>query len=449
MNIDDTIVAISSPPGAAQRGIVRLSGPSALDVAGRVFDSPGDWQAAPHGYVEGCVAIGDHQLPASALLFRAPRSYTRQDMVELHLLGSPVLLAELVEACLKNGARRAGAGEFTARAFLAGAMDLAQASGVAGIIAARSADELHAAQRLLYGSLSRTALAAREQIADLLSLVEGALDFADEPIEFIRPVELRERLTALRDSLTATGVAGMRVERFGRLPTIVLTGPPNVGKSSLLNRLAGQERAICTPIAGTTRDVLSARVLFGAISCTLIDVAGDDQPGSEIEKDAQEASARAVEDADLVLVVREASAEMPGTPQRRCDILVINKIDLIRDRGVGNTVTGGSTCRVSALTGEGLDELARLVEKALSHRTADRRDAAIALMAEHRDAILQAIGAIDSAVALAAACDENLQDADLVAAELRLAAEALGTLVGHEDTEQLLGRIFSRFCVGK
>jgi tRNA modification GTPase len=452
MNIDDTIVAISSPSGGAQRGIVRLSGPAAIAITDSVFESSQSWKEGTCSVcVQGSVRFGTTKLPAEILVFRAPRSYSRQDVIELHLLGSPPLLARLVESCLAAGSRRAEAGEFTARAFLAGAMDIAQVSGIAGMIAARSTDELHAAQRLLYGALSETALSARERIADLLSLVEGALDFADEPIEFITPAQLRERLGAVRQSLAAIGAAGTRTERFDRLPAVVLTGAPNAGKSSLLNRLAGEERAICTPIAGTTRDVLTATVPLGSITCRFVDVAGRGEPNDAIEAAAQAAAARAVADADLVLQVVDASIN-PQMLQRIGDVLVLNKADLLLPllrTELSERFADYSPCWVSALTGEGIELLSLRIEGMLGARTADRGDAAIALMAEHRDALERTIQAIDAAIAIAAGCDEHLEDADLVAAELRQAAESLGRLVGEEDTEELLGRIFARFCVGK
>lgn len=457
MNIDDTIVAISSPPGAAPRGIVRLSGAQALSITDRLFHADSGTPVSTceaNAYLAGTLVVGPTRLPAAAYVFRAPRSYTRQDVVELHMIGSPGVLAIIVEDCLSAGARRAEAGEFTARAFVGGAMDFSQAHGVAGLIAARSDEQLRAAERLLHGALSKTALAAREELADLLSLVEGALDFADEPIEFITPTQLRQRLQSVHASLTATAAAGIRAERFERLPTVVLVGPPNAGKSSLLNRLAGVDRAICTPIAGTTRDVLSAPLSLQSTQCLLIDIAGREDAQTEIDSLAQAAAISALKDADLVLEVVDVTTPAKHMRDQTPCIVVLNKSDLLNktDRLAALerwAQEAKATCFVSALTGEGCGELKQLIEAALHARPADAGEAAIALMAEHRDALESAIQSIENAVALSQACTDSLQDADLVAVELHAAADALGRLVGRDDTEELLGRIFSRFCVGK
>jgi tRNA modification GTPase len=468
MNLDDTIVAISSPRGSAARGIVRLSGPQAVAIAAGMFSPSGGEEleaVAENRYLEGQVSVGPGRLPGAVYLFRGPRSYTRQDVVEVHLLGAPGVLAMLVEGCLAAGARRAEPGEFTARAFLAGAFDLSQVHGIAGMIAARSDHQLRAAYRLLHGALARTAEQAREELADLLSLVEGALDFADEPIEFISAGELRQRLGAVHETLRSTAAAGLRAERWGQLAHVVLAGDPNVGKSSLLNRLTGLDRAICTPMAGTTRDVLSAPLELEAMECLLIDVAGltEEQEAGGLHGQTQAAAQQAVRHADLVLHVIDAGRgfgtagpEQSGwreTPGPR--IIVANKCDLLsaeQRTAIGAELQrrAGTHVRfVSAVTGEGCEALKGEIERALYGRTVDVHDASIALMAEHRDALDRAMDSLQRAVGLAAECDESLQDAELVAAELHTAAEALGTLVGQEDTEDLLGRIFSRFCIGK
>ena len=478
MNLGDTIVAVSSPPGAAWRGIVRLSGPDARRIAGLLFlpkadgapSAPGaDLQdsdrAEPSGAaarkasarLEGCVRLGEAPLPAAAYVFPAPRSYTRDDVVELHVLGAPGVLALLVEACLAAGARRAEPGEFTARAYLAGAFDLSQVHAIAGMVAARSDHQLRAAERLLHGALGRTARAAREDLADLISLVEGALDFADEPIEFITPTHLRERLAAVRDALESTAAAGLRAERWGSLPRILLAGPPNVGKSSLMNALTGLDRAICAPTAGTTRDVLSAPLTIEDLECLLVDVAGIDEAKSELDAKAQEAVRRATSEADLVLQVAEAPA--PREPECMAGgapaILVLNKSDLASEEKLASlsenlaAQTRLPVCAVSAKTGRDMEKLKAMIRQALLGRPTDLHDSAIALMAEHRAALEQALEALGRAMELAAPAGEHLDGAELVAAELHAGARALGTLVGEEQTEETLGRIFARFCVGK
>lgn len=485
MNPDDTIVAISSAAGAAARGIVRVSGPAAMDVASGVFDAssatawPPDTavmppqsavmssssadascdpaprnaaQASASKCVEGFVRVGRFRLPGFALVFRAPRSYTAQDVVELHFLGAPVLLGWVVEACIAAGARRAEPGEFTLRAVLAGRMDLSQAHGVAGMIAARSDMQLRAAERLLHGELSRVAGAARERLADLLSLVEGALDFAEEPIEFITPGQLRDGLMEMHKALAATTAAGVRAERWDQLPRVVLAGRPNAGKSSLLNRMTGLDRAICAPVAGTTRDVLSAPLRLGETECLLIDVAGVGDAVDTLDAQAQRAARDALKSADLVVWLEDVTE---SDPARRAEspvsdvpcLLVGNKCDLPGAPRAAKAT--GYDLLVSATTGAGLDELKTALAARLQDRESAVSDSAVALMSEHRAALDSALEALDRAIGLATASCETLADADLVAAELRSVAEELGVLAGREDMEDLLGRIFSRFCVGK
>jgi len=374
----------------------------------------------------------------------------------------------LVEACLAAGARRAEPGEFTARAFLAGGLDLSQVHGIAGMIAAQTDDQLRAAERLLHGALSAAAEHAREELADLLSLVEGAMDFADEPISFITVADLRRRLAAVLASLESTAAAGARAERWLRLPRVLLAGAPNVGKSSLLNRLTGMDRAICAPLAGTTRDVVTAPLSLDVTDCLLMDAAGlDAQAAGESQTKAQAAALTAIREADLTIHVLDASvgdAALPVAPSGDAPVIVaLNKCDLLRkgDCQVGRATPDGTstrsptsgrarpTCFVSALTGEGIARLKEMIASRLHGRRADADDAAIALMAEHREALSEAVEALRAAITAADDCDDELTGADLVAAELHLAADALGLLVGKDQTEDMLGRIFARFCVGK
>ncbi|MCZ6817624.1 MAG: 50S ribosome-binding GTPase [Planctomycetota bacterium] len=461
MNLEDTIVAVSSPPGSAVRGIIRLSGARAFEIAEGVFAASDGRRLPDCGgglHLDGTLRIADAGLPASVALFRRPRSYTGQDIVEIHLLGAPGVVGLTMESLLGGGARRAEAGEFTARAYLAGMMDIAQVHGVAAMIAARSDGQLQAAENLLHGALSRAANGAREELADLLSLVEGALDFADEPIEFITPDQLRERLGSVRESLQGAADAGLRAERWGRLPRVVLTGAPNAGKSSLFNRLTGMDRAICTPVAGTTRDVLSAPLQLRHSECLLIDAAGTGEATSDVEARAQDAARRESANADLLIEVYDASRGRPsgrGGLSAASSLCVANKSDLLASGGLaelrewaGNS-SSDTICVTSALTGEGCERLRRMIEDGLGDRPMDRNDATIALMAEHREGLQGAIAAVEGAIAIASASGDSLENADLVALELRTAADALGLLVGQDLADDLLGRIFARFCVGK
>lgn len=463
MDVEDTIIAVSSPPGSAARGVVRLSGPEAFAIAQGIFaadDGTALMGRAVPVRVMGNVRVGGGALPAAAYVFRGPRSYTRQDVVELHTLGSPVVLGMIVEVGLATGARRAEPGEFTARAFLAGGFDLSQVHGIVGMIAAQSDDQLRAAERLLHGRLSTTAEQAREELADLLSLVEGAMDFADEPISFITAVDLRHRLAKVLASIESTAAAGTRAERWLRLPRVLLVGEPNVGKSSLLNRLTGMDRAICAPVPGTTRDVVTAPLSLDGADCLLMDAAGlTEDAASEPDAKAQAAALAAMRDADLIIYVVDASAgdlsllKAPGGDETRT-IVALNKCDFLVEEASRaargwRDVENACGCLVSAVTGEGIERLKELIAVHLQGRRGDTDESAIALMAEHREALSEALDALRAAVSAAEDCDDELSGAELVAAELHRAADALGLLVGKDQTEDMLGRIFARFCVGK
>ncbi|MBI5762927.1 MAG: 50S ribosome-binding GTPase [Planctomycetes bacterium] len=448
---------MSSPPGGSARGIVRLSGPSAFELVEQPFRPLSGSRRTLNTAVRvsGKLVFGIYAIPAFACYFPQPRSYTRQDMVELHLVGAPTLLGMMVERLLELGARRAEPGEFTTRAFLAGAMDASQVHGVAGLIAARSDRQLRAAEQLLHGSLSQTAHRARETLADLLSLVEGAMDFADEPIEFITPTQLVTRLIEVRDQLGATLSASVRTERWARLPTVALIGPPNAGKSSLFNRLTGMDRAICTPIAGTTRDAISAPMSLGESECLLIDTAGIDDAADSLDAAVQAATSLKQRHADVVIILFDATNDGSNAAVQTASIRVANKCDLIAPNDRARRVAalserlGDTPLLISARTGEGCDSLRTRISGVLAHSDADARDVGVALMAEHREALDRAAEALDRSIGLATCAGNELDNADLVAIELRAAAAALGVLAGRDDTEALLGRIFARFCVGK
>jgi len=461
MIFDDTIAAVSSPPGASARGVIRISGPDALPIADRCFRAADGGRladAASHSRIEGRLTIGDDlECPAALYLFRAPRSYTREDVVELHLPGSPGVLALVMDELLASGARPAEPGEFTARAFHHGALDLGQAEGVAEMIRARSDAQLRAAQRLLDGALGRDAARARETLADLMALVEAALDFADEDIEFITPRELAERLQAVVAPLRAAARSDARVERLAEAPRVVLAGAPNAGKSTLMNRLTGLDRAICSPIAGTTRDVLCAPLSLPAGEALLCDTAGLWETEGEVDRHAARAARDAIADADVVVwLIDLSAAEGTWEEGRRVPaamVNVANKADMLSPAERQNALTrleqrgARVDAVVSARTGEGCDDLRTLLNERL-HLAPPPSDAVV-LSADLRRAVADALDCVDRAIALARSDTASLSQAELVAAELRLAADRFARLAGEISADDLYDRIFSQFCIGK
>ena len=431
MNPADTIVALSSAAGPAARMIVRTAGPAAFEVLRQL--SPG-FIPTPSSAARTVIAFADMSVPAWVYAFAGPRSYTGDDLVEYHLPGSPLLARLLIEAIVAAGARTAGPGEFTARAFLNSRLDLAAAEGVAMTIAATHEDELRAARQLMAGDLSRRLSGPLEMLTEALALVESNLDFAEEDISFIDTAEVRRRV-----ALAASDLATIeRDAAFADRPTgersFVLVGLPNAGKSTLLNALAGTERAVVSPVAGTTRAALSADVTLSRGIVRVTDVAGLERGDDDIGKKMQGHARRAIEQADFVIEVRDGTSAVRAWLPREAHLVVMTKSDLPR---ADQAAVPAIVC--SAKTSDGLPAVRAAMEKLAFGSSAGA--ATLSLTARH-------VGALrDARVALATIVDDS--GGEIVAEALRRAVEALGGVIGRVSPDDVLERVFATFCVGK
>lgn len=464
--LDETIVAISSAPGAGPVGIVRMSGQAAFAIADAIAAGSDD---RPFGEVPGSTRVFGHVhleggglVPADFYLFRAPRSYTRQDMVEIHAPGSPAVLAIIRQLCEAHGALPAQPGEFTARAFLNGAMSLTEAEAVAGVIRAESDTQLRASRRMMDGEVSQAVGSVRDELAELLALVEADIDFAEEPIDFITPPDLEQRLARIDHLLNEWLAGSVTVERFDALPRILLFGPPNAGKSSLMNRLSGTSRAICAAVAGTTRDILTAPVALGRVEAMLLDTAGIDRSEDEIIAQAREMTVSAAERVDTICVVVDLSVreddhvrDMLATLELPRVVIAANKCDLVDEHETAFHVDNlqswklGPVCTVSATADTGIAQLRAALKDALADQTTTTVGESMMISERQHRAVGAARDAIDRAIALAASAGETIDCADLLAFELREALDQLGAVTGDVTTEDLLGQVFANFCIGK
>ena len=455
--LDDTIAAIATPAGEGGLAVVRVSGPRALEVAGAVFrGSVALTQVASHTLHHGWLgdaARSDERIDeVVAAVFRAPASYTREDVVELSCHGGRLPAQRTLAALLAAGARLAGPGEFTLRAFLNGRIDLVQAEAVAELIGARS-DAMHrAALSRLAGEMSRDLRARREEIADLLAEVEARVDFAEDVGGIEVPAAVLQRIATARAGLDARlrGAAWARALREG--VQVVIAGPPNAGKSSLFNRLVGEDRAIVTAVPGTTRDRVSATLELEGALFTLSDTAGLREGGDEVEVLGIERTRHALAESQVVVWVVDGStallaASLPpaGALAGKRAVVVLNKQDLgaACDEGALVAALGADGCgvvRASARTGAGAEAVAAALVRAAGFEPGD-------VLASERQALVLA----RACEALARAGEQGGAGApgEIVALELRDALRALEELLGMHASEDLLDRIFARFCVGK
>ncbi|MBW8313025.1 MAG: tRNA uridine-5-carboxymethylaminomethyl(34) synthesis GTPase MnmE [Rhizobium sp.] len=438
----DTIAAIATAAGAAGVGIVRVSGPGCRAIAHALLGRPPEARHAHYLRFRD----GDGEVIDDGLLihFPAPQSYTGEDVLELQGHGSPLLLARLLLRCLDLGARPARPGEFTERAFLEGRLDLAQAEAVADLISAGSEAAVRAARRSLDGEFSRRVHAVVEGLTALRVWVEAALDFPEEEVDFLAAPELRRRLHDVAADLAALRAAAGRGQRLVDGLHVVIAGAPNAGKSSLLNALAGEDRAIVTDIAGTTRDLLRERVRVEGIELTLVDTAGLREAPDLVEQEGIRRARAELEHADLVLAVLDDQAPVPDLPlPAGLPVLWLhNKADLSGTAAHAERRPDGDHLWLSARTGEGLDALRQRLREAAG--LGEGSDGAFSARARHVDALARA----DALLAQAAA-QLHHGAGELAAEELRRAQDALGEITGTVDADALLGRIFGDFCIGK
>jgi tRNA modification GTPase len=447
MQNGEPIAAIATPPGRGGIGIVRLSGrdlkPFLIALLGRV--------PKPRFATLACLQDAEGRVidEGIVLYFPAPHSYTGEDVVELQGHGGMTVLRLLLQRCLELGARLAEPGEFSKRAFLSGKLDLAQAESVADLIDASTVQAARSAMRSLQGEFSREVNALKEELIELRALTEATLDFPDEEIDFLREADAFGRLERLRRKL-GTLIANARQGALLREGAqVALVGRPNVGKSSLLNRLAREEVAIVTEVPGTTRDTLRSHVEIQGVPFHIIDTAGLRETQDAVERIGIERARAAAAQADLVLVVTEYAWEVtpedeailrelpPGLPR----VIVRNKIDLA---GVAPRLAqegGAAEVWLSAKTGEGVD----LLQQALLQQAGWTGGGEGLFMARERH--LEALARAEER--LAAAAEAAGRGLELFAEELRLAHLALGQITGEFTADDLLGQIFSRFCIGK
>jgi len=446
---NDTIAAIATPAGRGGIGVVRLSGPACVDIARGVLGRvPAARVAGLHRFLD---ADGEAIDAGLALFFPAPHSYTGEDVLELHGHGGPVVMDLLLGRVLELGARPARAGEFTERAFLNDKIDLAQAEAVADLIDSGSAEAARAALRSLQGEFSAAVHELAEAVLELRMWVEAAIDFPEEEIDFLADRSLGTRMESIRARFADLAETARQGALLRDGLTLVIAGRPNAGKSSLMNRLAGYEAAIVTAVPGTTRDVLRERIEIDGLPLHVLDTAGLRESADEVEAEGIRRAHRELERADRVLFIVDASdaaavaavdADLRALPTRAPCTVVMNKIDRV---DATPRLDAGDVARVhlSARTGDGMQLLREHLKDCVGFHPAG--GGALSARARHLDALRRARAHVEEAHRLLV----ERHAGELVAQELTDAQKDLGEITGEVSSEDLLGRIFGSFCIGK
>jgi tRNA modification GTPase len=450
MHLDDTIVAISTPPGRGGIGVVRLSGPEARAIAApllRLAQEPAAGRALFGELIEP--GSGERVDEAVVTFFEKPHSYTTDDVVEISAHGSPVVLRQVVEWTLERGARLAEPGEFTLRAFLNGRLDLTQAEAVRDLIESRTLYQAKVAAQQLEGALSRRLAPIKKDLVDLIALLEAGIDFAEDDVPVQPAPEILRRMAEVRaplEQLAASFAYGKLVHEG---LTLAIVGRPNVGKSSLFNRLVERERAIVTASPGTTRDLVSETVALGGIPVQLVDTAGLRAALDEAESIGVQKSREALADADLVLVVTDASqpaaedAELLRQVEDRSHIVVENKADLAASNEKRETRNG--SVRTSALTGEGIAELRGEILRHVSGAAGAQAESGFLTNVRHQKLVREALAGLAAAER---ATRDNLPH-EMLLLDLYSALRPLDEITGATTADDILGLIFGSFCIGK
>ena len=457
-NHSDTIVAISTPPGHSAIGIVRLSGKNSLKIANEIFKGktiPSRMKS--HTVCFGkIIDVGNKQILDQVLItvMLAPKSYTCEDVVEISCHGGSLVLSKVLEQALKCGARLARPGEFTLRAFLNGRMDLAQAEAVADVIKAKTESALKVALRNLEGGLSKELNRCRDKLVDLLAEIEKEIDFVEQDLEELDRKKIAQEITGLEksiDHLLGTYFEG-RILKEGL--NVVIVGSPNVGKSSLLNALLGEDRAIVTPIPGTTRDIIAEQVSIKGILVRMVDTAGFRISGSKIELEGIKRARAEIGKADLVIWTLDASKKLSRDEKKLHKVLskyhyiiVLNKIDIVstvKIRKLKANFKDENVSEVSALKLTGIEKLKNFIVSPFVSTIAASENVIISNL-RHKELLKKSLEGLRRA-------KEAIADGmspEFAALDLRIALDKIGEIVGKVVTDDILNCIFSKFCIGK
>jgi tRNA modification GTPase len=459
--MSDTIVALATPAGRSGIGVIRLSGPDALPIAGKLAGESGSSPKPRIAFLRQLVDPANGETIDEALItyFKAPHSFTGEDVIEISCHGSPVLLRQVIDICLALDARLAEPGEFTLRALANGRIDLAEAEAIRDLIDAQTTASARQAVRQMRGELSQRLQPLKDDLLNVIVVLESALEFVEDDLPETQTASVLKDLRAIADEcerLAGTFAAGHLI-RDGL--KAALAGRPNVGKSSLFNALLGSERAIVTDIAGTTRDQLHERIVINDIPVSLIDTAGLRETSDTVEKIGVERSRAVLADADLVIVILDAADEITDEDLAILDsvkdlnyIIAVNKIDKEPSKDIDRFVAGKSELAdmrmhvvpISAKTGEGLPELKEAILRPFADAKADTSGLLIT-DARHHDLLMRCNSEIEDSIKRL----EERSSEEIVLVGLHNAIRYLGEITGETTTEDMLTRIFSTFCIGK
>jgi len=444
--LPDTIAAIATASGAGGIGVVRVSGPAVQLIAAQVL---GSCPAPRHAsYLDFKQANGDLIDRGIAIFYPNPHSYTGEDVLELQAHGGTALMQILLARCIALGARQAEPGEFTRRAYLNDKIDLAQAEAVADVINAATIEAAKSAVRSLSGEFSQRINALLLKLIDLRMFVEACLDFPEEEIDFITQGRVAEKLASIITELNSIFSKAKQGSLLREGINVVLVGQPNVGKSSLMNQLAGEEIAIVTSIAGTTRDTIKNAIQINGVPLHVIDTAGLRETDDEVEKFGIARTWQAAESANIALLLVDAAHGITETeksilarlPQEIRKIWVHNKIDVANELPLAKEINGAMHIYLSAKTGAGLELLKSHLLKLAGYE--NNSEGVFMARARHLEALLK----VERHLSIAG---QQIKSAELLAEELRIAQAALGSITGEFTPDDLLGEIFSKFCIGK
>lgn len=446
----DTIAALTTPPGEGAIAVIRISGPKALEISSTLFSGPVLSYASHTAHHGNILGLDGHIVDSVLLLvLKGPRSYTGEDTVEISCHGGSLVTRRVLERIYLAGARPAQPGEFSFRAFSNGKIDLAQAEAVQQLIAAKSELALESAEKHLQGALSKTIKQFQQELTETTAILEAWVDFPEEGLEFATLEEICATLQATQQKMRKLKETFYEGKILHEGLSLCLLGSPNVGKSSLMNALLGKERAIVTPIAGTTRDLLEEDLRLGHFHFRLIDTAGIRDTQEVVEQEGIRRSKLAMQQADLILLlldatrpIEEADRQLLQNAPKEKTILVWNKTDL---KAPEESILWEPSVCISALERQGLDELRAAIERTIWKKGPPSKEEIVITQQRHFIALSEAIYALDRVLT---GLKQGIS-AEFVAFDMRTALSELGTIIGTNVSEDILSAIFSKFCLGK